>query len=171
MKFAEERLRCVRRLTRLAAALLAIAVCASDVRAYDERSSPRAPSPVADTTRETNKCPPDGSLISLLTRQAFDEGREPEGREYGMYLNELAAVSISSYRDPEIVDKSIAASINFSKKMQEKGHAIGLRDLIIHREATLVSVLRSRNPATPIYNSQLDLQLAVTREMKRLMCR
>lgn len=119
--------------------------------------------------RET--CPPDGSSIALFTRQAFDQGREAEAREYEKYTDELTRISMSSYIDDDVVEKSIVASINFGKKMRAQGHDIRLRDLIIDREAKLLSYLSHGTSIKPIEKAQIELQLAVVREMKRVMCR
>ncbi len=115
-------------------------------------------------------CPPDGSRIALFSRQAFDEGRELEGREYGKYTEELFAISTSSYVVDDVIEKSIAATINFSKKMRAKGNDISVVALIIDREKAVSDLLRDKS-LHKVRETQLELQLAVAREMKRIMCR
>lgn len=114
-------------------------------------------------------CPPDGSRIALFSRQALDEGREFEGREYGKYTEELFAISASSYVVDDVIEKSIAATINFSKKMRAKGNDIKVVDLIIDREKIVSDLLRDKSLHN-VRAAQLELQLAVVREMKRIMC-
>jgi hypothetical protein len=131
------------------------------------RSAPAAEPDRQSTTSDT--CPPDRSLIALFTRQAFDQGRAMEGHEYGSFTDELMAISISA-REGEVIEKSISASINFARRMRSLGHEIRAVDLIIHRETTLASLLASDSLGA-INRAQFQLQLTVTREMKRVMCR
>ena len=119
----------------------------------------------------TQNCPAENSLIAFLTRQAFDEGRVSEGRDYAILLQELAHISVSGYRDNEIVEKSIIAATTFANTMKSKGHDVSLGDLIIHRETRLNSSLRDKTSLSPIYRAQLELQLDVNQEMKRVVCR
>ena len=118
-----------------------------------------------------DRCPPDGSQIALFTRQAFDQGREAEFREYGKFIEKLAIISASNFSDDDVVEKSLIAAINFAKEMRAQGHDIRAVDLIIHREATLDSVLRDSKSLSRISKAQLELQFAVIQEMKRVMCR
>jgi hypothetical protein len=122
-----------------------------------------------EATRE--RCPPDGSQIALFTRQAFDQGREAEFREYAKFTTELAIISASEFTDKSVVEKSLIAAVNFAKGMRAQGHDIRVADLIIHREETLNSVLRNSKSLSRISKAQLELQLAVIQEMKRVMCR
>ena len=119
----------------------------------------------------TSECPPDGSLIALLTVQAFNEGRKVEHLEYAKFSRELAAIAASSFQDSDVVEKSIVATTDFARKMTERGHDLTARDLIIHEETWLKSALRDGNSLQPIYRAQLGLHLAVVNEMKRVLCR
>ena len=109
--------------------------------------------------------------IALFTRQAFDQGREAEFREYAKFTEKLAIISASNFRDDDVVEKSLIATINFAKEMRAQGHDIRAGDLIIEREATLDSVLRNSTSLSRISKAHLELRLAVTQEMKRVMCR
>jgi hypothetical protein len=51
----------------------------------------------SDEMSNADVCPPDNSSIALFTRQAFDQGRESEGREYGKFTGELIAIARSIY--------------------------------------------------------------------------
>jgi hypothetical protein len=116
-------------------------------------------------------CLPDGSSIALFTRQAFDQGRESEGRDYGRFVEELAHISSSPASDDDKVGKSMTAAINFARSMRARGHDLGVRDLIIDRETSLTYRLREGNTISSITRAHLEGQRAVIREMKRLMCR
>src|SRR4051794_39548306 len=56
---------------------------------------------------EPTRCPPDGSRIALFSRQAIDQGREQENKEYARFTEELFAISTSSSVEGEVVEKSI----------------------------------------------------------------
>jgi hypothetical protein len=147
-----------------AAALMAIA------------STPAGVSPAAGQESGTripvrlDYCPPEKSKVPLLTRQAFDEGRAAEGREYGKLTDELYRISTSDWDDEAILDKSFAAIRIFVQSMQARGHDIDFGDIVVHREAILTSILSSDCQLAPISRAQLELQLAITREMKRRVC-
>ena len=125
----------------------------------------------SERTPVRESCPPEGSIIALFSRQAFDEGREAEFREHGKYFEELARISMSSFVEDDVVEKSLIASVNFEKKMRAQGHDIRLGDLIIDGETSLNSVLSRSKSLKPIMKAQLELRLAVVREMKRVICR
>jgi hypothetical protein len=123
-----------------------------------------------DAVPNLETCPPNNSSIALFTRQAFDEGRESEGREYGKFVQQLASISVSGYTDDDIVEKSITVSRDFANKMRARGHDIRLGDLIVHRETRLNWSLSHNSLLGPIARVQLELQMVVIREMKRRIC-
>ena len=54
--------------------------------------------------------------------------------------------------------------------MRAKGNDIAVVDLIIDREKAVSDLLRDKS-LHKVREAQLELQLAVVREMKRIMCR
>jgi hypothetical protein len=142
----------------------------------ETKDGPSAKPDVGGATKEAiapdrRTCPPDGSRIALFSRQAFDQGRELEGREYGQYTEELFKISTSSSIADDVVEKSFIATINFGKKMRARGHDVRMVDLIIDREKSITDLLRDGKSLSEISRAQLELQLAIVREMKRIQCR
>jgi hypothetical protein len=119
----------------------------------------------------TEGCPPQYSSIALFTRQAFDPRRgelRPELQEYAHFITELSNAAVSSPIDTEVVRKSIEVSESFVAKMEARGSSFSLGDLIIHLETQLNNLARTD---MPIPRARYKLELAVVREMKRVICR
>jgi hypothetical protein len=144
-------------------ALAAVALLAAGILfASSQESGTRIPVRLA-------YCPPEQSEIPVLTRQAFDEGRELEGRQHGELIRELSRASTSHYDDELVLDSAFAAVRTFVQSMQARGHDIDFGDIIVHEETMLNSML-SRLQLTAIRRAQLELQLATITQMKRRIC-
>lgn len=138
---------------------------------FNRTSRIRAPGIISVTVEMANldSCPKEGTSIALFTRQAFDEGRESEGREYGQLVGELSGIARARDTEENIVEKSITAITNFVKKMRAINHDVAVGEIVVHRESELNYLIRLN--LSPIRRATLELQLSVIREVKKVICR
>ncbi|MBX9844873.1 MAG: hypothetical protein K2Z80_23990 [Xanthobacteraceae bacterium] len=127
-----------------------------------------APDAAAAQTTAGDYCPPDGSSVAILTRQAFDEGRATVGREYGKFIGELSQIAISAVAENEVVERSIDVSKRLAAAMGNLGHDVTVGEIVVHWEAELIFQIRVARQ--PITKARYTLQLAVAQEMKRVLC-
>src|SRR5205823_1881533 len=78
-------------------------------------------------------------------RQAFDEGRVFESREYGKFIDQLVAISQLRRSENEIIQQSLELSRQLVEKLNSRGHGVNIGDIIIHRETTLNQRIKSRS--------------------------
>lgn len=148
------------------ALIIAFGIAASG-SASEDRGSSAERKRAAQQQKKPTECPPDNSSIAVFTRLAFDQGHVGPSRHYQRFLGELADIERSNYADEDILKKSIAATTAFVERMKLSGQDIDVADVIIHREAELNFMVRTKNP---ISKARYALELAVIREMKRVIC-